>query len=211
MKRLSNKGFTLIELLATILIIGVVLGLTTYGVISSVNKAKDQSVTLSIKNIKESARTYSGEYTDDTWKKSNTSNNIYFCVTIEELINKGLLDENATSVEDKNIKLNDFIAVTKDNITKVITKEEVLTSSTVNKEAYEYCTGNIKPEDIVKVPSLKNSKTYTDTITSEYEDAVFRTSDNATPNITKKECGYSKTSGGNYTYTDTNSNNCTFS
>ena len=168
MKRLSNKGFTLIELLATILIIGVVLGLTTYGVISSVNKAKDQSVTLSIKNIKESARTYSGEYTDDTWKKSNTSNNIYFCVTIEELINKGLLDENATSVEDKNIKLNDFIAVTKDNITKVITKEEVLTSSTVNKEAYEYCTGNIKPEDIVKVPSLKNSKTYTDTITSEY-------------------------------------------
>ena len=211
MKRLSNKGFTLIELLATILIIGVVLGLTTYGVISSVNKAKDQSVTLSIKNIKESARTYSGEYTDDTWKKSNTSNNIYFCVTIEELINKGLLDENATSVEDKNIKLNDFIAVTKDNITKVITKEEVLTSSTVNKEAYEYCTGNIKPEDIVKVPSLKNSKTYTDTITSEYEDAVFRTSDNATPNITKRECGYSKTSGGNYTYTDTNSNNCTFS
>ena len=211
MKRLSNKGFTLIELLATILIIGVVLGLTTYGVISSVNKAKDQSVTLSIKNIKESARTYSGEYTDDTWKKSNTSNNIYFCVTIEELINKGLLDKNATSVEDKNIKLNDFIAVTKDNITKVITKEEVLTSSTVNKEAYEYCTGNLKPEDIVKVPSLKNSKTYTDTITSEYEDAVFRTSDNATPNITKRECGYSKTSGGNYTYTDTNSNNCTFS
>ena len=36
MQKLSNKGFTLIELLATILIIGLVLGLTTYGIISSV-------------------------------------------------------------------------------------------------------------------------------------------------------------------------------
>ena len=68
-KKLSNKGFTLIELLATILIIGVVLGLTAYGIISSVNSAKDQSTILSIKSIKESARTYSGEYSDDTWKK----------------------------------------------------------------------------------------------------------------------------------------------
>ena len=67
MKKLSNKGFTLIELLATILIIGLVLGLTTYGIISSVDKAKTTSTTISVSGIKEAARTYSNEYTDDTW------------------------------------------------------------------------------------------------------------------------------------------------
>ena len=43
MKKISNKGFTLIELLATILIIGLVLGVTTYGIIISLNKAKKKS------------------------------------------------------------------------------------------------------------------------------------------------------------------------
>ena len=210
MKKLSNKGFTLIELLATILIIGVVLGLTAYGIISSVNNAKDQSTILSIKNIKESARTYSGEYNDDTWKKSNTSNNIYFCVTIEELINKGLLNKKATSVEDSNIKLNDYIAVTKDYVTKVIKKEEVLTNSSINKEAYEYCTGNIKPEDIVKSPDLKNIQTYTDTIITGFTDAEFSTKDNEITQIKERKCGYSKTSGGDYTWSKASNNVCNF-
>ena len=127
MKKLSNKGFTLIELLATILIIGLVLGLTTYGIISSVDKAKTTSTTISVSGIKEAARTYSNEYTDDTWKASNKLNNIYFCTTIQELINKGLLDKNAKNVEGNTIGLNDYIAVVKDKTTKVIKKEFVLT------------------------------------------------------------------------------------
>ena len=61
MKKLSNKGFTLIELLATILIIGLVLGLTTYGIISSVGSAKDEGTKLTLAGIKEAARTYSNE------------------------------------------------------------------------------------------------------------------------------------------------------
>ena len=126
MKKLSNKGFTLIELLATILIIGLVLGLTTYGIISSVKSAKDEGSKLTLAGIKEAARTYSNEYTDDTWKASNKSNNIYFCTTIQELINKGLLDKNAKSVEGNSISLNDYIAVVKDKTTKVIKKEFVL-------------------------------------------------------------------------------------
>ena len=77
MKKLSNKGFTLIELLATILIIGLVLGVTAYGIISSVGSAKDEGSKLTLAGIKEAARTYSNEYTDDTWKASNKSDNIY--------------------------------------------------------------------------------------------------------------------------------------
>ena len=204
MKKLSNKGFTLIELLATILIIGLVLGLTTYGIISSVDKAKITSTTISVSGIKEAARTYSNEYTDDTWKASNKLNNIYFCTTIQELINKGLLDKNAKSVEGNSISLNDYIAVVKDKTTKVIKKEFVLTLQAFNEdeekhEAHQYCTGNIKPEDIKKLPIINKKNTYTDTIIAEFTDAEFKTKDGNVSNIKKRECLYDETTSGNFT------------
>ena len=204
MKKLSNKGFTLIELLATILIIGLVLGLTTYGIISSVKSAKDEGSKLTLAGIKEAARTYSNEYTDDTWKASNKSNNIYFCTTIQELINKGLLDKNAKNVEGNTIGLNDYIAVVKDKTTKVIKKEFVLTLQAFNEdeekhEAHQYCTGNIKPEDIKKLPIINKKNTYTDTIIAEFTDAEFKTKDGNVSNIKKRECLYDETTSGNFT------------
>ena len=204
MKKLSNKGFTLIELLATILIIGLVLGLTTYGIISSIKSAKDEGSKLTLAGIKEAARTYSNEYTDDTWKASNKSNNIYFCTTIQELINKGLLDKNAKSVEGNTIGLNDYIAVVKDKTTKVIKKEFVLTLQAFNEdeekhEAHQYCTGNIKPEDIKKLPIINKKNTYTDTIIAEFTDAEFKTKDGNVSNIKKRECLYDETTSGNFT------------
>ena len=75
MKKLSNKGFTLIELLATILIIGLVLGVTAYGIISSVGSAKETGTTLSLNSIKEAARTYSDELGEDSWKNINDNEN----------------------------------------------------------------------------------------------------------------------------------------
>ncbi len=204
MKKLSNKGFTLIELLATILIIGLVLGLTTYGIISSVKSAKDEGSKLTLAGIKEAARTYSNEYTDDTWKASNKLNNIYFCTTIQELINKGLLDKNAKSVEGNSISLNDYIAVVKDKTTKVIKKEFVLALQAFNEdeekhEAHQYCTGNIKPEDIKKLPIINKKNTYTDTIIAEFTDAEFKTKDGNVSNIKKRECLYDETTSGNFT------------
>ena len=191
MKKLSNKGFTLIELLATILIIGLVLGLTTYGIVSSVDKAKTTSTTISVNGIKEAARTYSSEYTDDTWKVSNTSNNIYFCTTIQELINKGLLDKNAKNVEDNKISLNDYIAVIKDKTTKVIKKEEILNLDTTENEAYQYCTGNTKPEDTKKIPTIDSNQTYTDTIEiTKFTDAEFKTKDGNVTGIKEKRYEY---------------------
>lgn len=195
-KKISNKGFTLIELLATILIIGLVLGLTAYGIISVVNSSKDKGIILSIKGIKEAARTYSGEYSDDEWKSSNTSNNIYFCTTIEELINKGLLDNKAKSVEDDNIKLTNYVAVIKDKNTKVVRKELILTKNysededADSLEAYMYCTGNIKSEEIRKYPTLKNKKSYTDTISTEFTNAEFVTKTEQNFGIKEIKCGY---------------------
>ena len=211
MKKLSNKGFTLIELLATILIIGLVLGLTTYGIISSVDKAKTTSTTISVSGIKEAARTYSNEYTDDTWKASNKLNNIYFCTTIQELINKGLLDKNAKNVEGNTIGLNDYIAVVKDKTTKVIKKEFVLTpqiseNETDKIEAFNYCTGGKKPENIKKLPTIKGEKTYTDTIIAEFTDAEFKTKDGTSSNITERKCSYAKSriDGGNAEFIENN-------
>ena len=211
MKKLSNKGFTLIELLATILIIGLVLGLTTYGIISSVKSAKDEGSKLTLAGIKEAARTYSNEYTDDTWKASNKLNNIYFCTTIQELINKGLLDKNAKNVEGNTIGLNDYIAVVKDKTTKVIKKEFVLTpqiseNETDKIEAFNYCTGGKKPENIKKLPTIKGEKTYTDTIIAEFTDAEFKTKDGTSSNITERKCSYAKSriDGGNAEFIENN-------
>ena len=214
--KLSNKGFTLIELLATILIIGLVLGLTAYGIISSVGSAKETGTTLSIKGIKEAARTYSGEYTDDTWKESNTSNNIYFCTTVQELMNKGLLDKKAKSVENNKIGLNDYIAVIKDKTTKVVKKEEFLTlpieeTETDKIEAFEYCTGGKHPENTKKNPGLNESKKYTDTIIAEFTDAEFKTKDGSGSDIIERKCSYAKSETKKYEDNDNitiNGNKC---
>lgn len=203
---MNRKGFTLVELLATILIIGLVLGLTAYGIISSVNSAKDTGTALSLSGIKEAARIYSGEFSDDSWKISNSSSDMYFCTTTEELINKGLLDKKANKIEDDNIKLNDYIVVIKDKVTKVVKKEEIFADTEeMNKklendkslsDAYEYCTGNKKPEEIEKKPTIKSNESYTDTININFTDAVFKTKDGQSTKIKETKCGYSESNNG---------------
>ena len=46
---MNNKGFTLVELLATIVILGVVMGIATYGVLSAINNSKLKSENCSLK------------------------------------------------------------------------------------------------------------------------------------------------------------------
>ena len=91
MKQLNNKGFTLIELLATIAIIGLVIGLSTFGIIKIVENSKNKAKDISMDSIKSSARIYSEEASSSDWKNITNEDYKYFCVTIQELINKGLL------------------------------------------------------------------------------------------------------------------------
>lgn len=93
--KLNRKGYTLIELLAVILIIGLVLGFSTYGIINAINSSKEKATTLSENSIKEAAETYATEKNDDSsyWLDITDEGNKYFCITIEELMNKGLLDK----------------------------------------------------------------------------------------------------------------------
>ena len=80
---LNKKGYTLIELLAVILIIGLILVLSTYGIIKAVKSSKEKVTTLSEKSIKEAAETYATEKNDDSnyWLDITDKENKYFCIT----------------------------------------------------------------------------------------------------------------------------------
>ena len=58
MKKINKKGFTLIELLSVIVLIGLILGIATTGVIRGQKKAKERTLATKIKNIEKAAIVY---------------------------------------------------------------------------------------------------------------------------------------------------------
>ena len=93
--KLNRKGYTLIELLAVVVVIGLVIGLSTYGVITAYNNSKGKATIISESSIKKSASVFSEEKANDSDRWIDISSGKYFCTTIEELMNKGLLDKKA--------------------------------------------------------------------------------------------------------------------
>lgn len=55
---MNKKGFTLIELLSVIVLIGLILGLATTGVIRGQKKAKEKTLATKVKNIEKAAILY---------------------------------------------------------------------------------------------------------------------------------------------------------
>ena len=62
--RKKNYGFTLVELLAVIAILGIVVSITVFVSIKSINKAKEKSYKTTINNIERMAGTYLEENGD---------------------------------------------------------------------------------------------------------------------------------------------------
>ena len=182
--KLNKKGYTLIELLAVILIIGLVLGFSTYGIIKAIKSSKEKVTTLSEKSIKEAAETYATEKNDDSnyWLDITDKENKYFCTTIEELMNKGLLDKKAESTK---FKKSDFVLVKKNKVTNVNSKAEILTNDN-NNDDYKVCSGNIVNEKVTEYPKLDSGTSYTDEIEVPFTDA--NTNSNST--MTDKVCMY---------------------
>ena len=169
---LNKKGYTLIELLAVILIIGLVLGFSTYGIINAFNTSKNKSLTISINSIKESAETYATEKNDDSsyWLDITDKENKYFCITIEELMNKGLLDKKA-NIKSKDFDIHSYVLVKKNKVTMVNSKAEILTKDKANSNDYKVCMGNIVNEEVTDYPKLDNGTSYTDEIHVQFTDA----------------------------------------
>ena len=92
---MNKKGFTLVELLGVIVILALVVGGGVFGIIKLIEKSRGESASISVESIKKAATVYSTEKDNDEnyWKEMTISNyeGKYFCATVEELINKGLL------------------------------------------------------------------------------------------------------------------------
>lgn len=167
-QKINNKGFTLIELLAIIAAIGLVLGIGIYSVISLVNSSKNKATLISEASVKESASIYSGEANSSSWIYPNNGDYEYFCVTIEELINKGIIAKKATLPE--GIEKTDYVSIKRNRVTFVKGEAVVLgDNADTSSDEYKICTGNDFKETITK-PSIGNSSSYTDMLSIEYKD-----------------------------------------
>ena len=189
--KLNRKGYTLIELLAVILIIGLILGFSTYGIINAFNTSKNKSLTISINSIKEAAETYATEKNDDSsyWLDITDKENKYFCITIEELMNKGLLDKKA-NIKSKDFDIHSYVLVKKNKVTFVNSKAEILTKDKANSDGYKVCMGNIINEEVTVYPKLDNGTSYTDEIHVGFTDAKT----NSSSTMSDKVCMYGDSS-----------------
>ena len=189
--KLNRKGYTLIELLAVILIIGLILGFSTYGIINAFNTSKNKSLTISINSIKESAETYATEKNDDSsyWLDITDKENKYFCITIEELMNKGLLDKKA-NIKSDDFDIHSYVLVKKNKVTFVNSNAEILTKDKANSDDYKVCMGNIVNEEVKDYPKLDNGTSYTDEIHVQFTDAKT----NPSSTMSDKVCMYGDSS-----------------
>lgn len=105
---MNRRGFTLIEMLACLGILGVILGM---GLISSkgmLSTSLTQLRKVEDNEVFEAARTYA-------ISGNAIFNNGYACVTVEELIDLGYLE----NTNDKKIR-EKSVQITKNDVTKVI-------------------------------------------------------------------------------------------
>ena len=189
--KLNRKGYTLIELLAVILIISLIITLSIFGIINAINSSKEKAATLSINSIKEAAETFAAEKNDDNnyWLDITDKENKYFCITIEELMNKGLLDKKA-NIESKDFDIHSYVLVKKNKVTMVNSKAEILTNDKAKSDDYKVCMGNIVNEEVKDYPKLDNGTSYTDEIHIPFTDAET----NPSSTMSDKVCMYGDSS-----------------
>ena len=168
-KKINNKGFTLIELLAIIAITAIVLGIGTYGIVDLVTKSKEKGSLISKTSIEESASLYADEAGDSLWIDPGSGNYKYYCITIEELINKGIIKKNAKL--PKGIEKNNYVSIKKNKVTFVKNDPIILGSNAdINSTDYQVCTGNKFEEDVSKLPEFTGNNSWTDSLEVSFND-----------------------------------------
>ena len=186
-KKINNKGFTLIELLAIIAITAIILGVGTYGIVNLVNKSKEKGSLISKTSIKESASLYADEAGDSLWIDPGRGDYKYYCITIEELINKGIIKKNAKL--PKGIDKSNYVSVKKNKVTFVKNDPVILdTNADINSTDYQVCTGNKFEEKVSKIPEFTGNKSWTDSLEVGFSDGK------AESGIKDKWCQYDTTS-----------------
>ena len=185
-KKINNKGFTLIELLAIIAITAIVLGIGTYGIVDLVTKSKEKGSLISETSIKKSASLYADEAGDSLWIDPGSGNYKYYCITIEELINKGIIKKNAKL--PKGIDKYNYVSIKKNKVTFVNGESLIIKDALDGSADASVCVGNIIKEKIEIAPKEKSVTSYTDEIDSVFDDLVGESK------IIDKTCYFNKDS-----------------
>lgn len=123
---LKKKGFTLVELLATIIVLGILIGITIYVTTSVIGRSKKKSYQVTISQIEKNGNNYLIENSNRLFFLTNSTKEYeYQCVIIENLVDYGYLDNNITDsnyTDDDKVSLSDYIYIERDIKTKSITK-----------------------------------------------------------------------------------------
>lgn len=127
---IKKKGFTLIELLITIGVLALISLIGIVTVIEVTKKSKEQSVNLTIKNIKTASVDYINEFKKDNkyWYSIDTNQDVeYACVTVGQLINKGSLKDNVLNIKynDNTITKETSIMLKRNKYTLVLLEEDL--------------------------------------------------------------------------------------
>ena len=187
MNKINNRGFTLIELLAIIAITAIILGVGTYGIVNLVERSNEKASLISETSIKESTSLYADEAGDSLWIDPGSGNYKYYCITIEELINKGIIKKNAKL--PKGIDKSNYVSVKKNKVTLVKNDPVILdTNADINSTDYQVCTGNKFEEKVSKIPEFTGNKSWTDSLEVSFNDGK------AESDIKDKWCQYDTTS-----------------
>ena len=146
--RKKDYGFTLVELLAVIAILGIVVSITVFVSIKSINKAKEKSYKTTINNIERMAGTYLEENGDRLFyiSKNDGSNIEYQCITIENLIDGGYFKKdvlNSQVSKDDKVKESDYVYLERNGITKSVIKNVYV----LNGEDDGVCPSAVKAEN----------------------------------------------------------------
>ncbi|MBO5096373.1 MAG: type II secretion system protein [Bacilli bacterium] len=102
---MDKKGFTLVELLATIAILvlmSVIIGVNITSILRSTEKQNDD---FDKKQIEKAACVYV-DSTLNTYNKCGTKSGTCTSVTVNDLIESGLLDDSYESVKSKPVTIN---------------------------------------------------------------------------------------------------------
>lgn len=133
---MNNKGFTLIELLATIVILGIVMGIAVYGVTTAINNSKLKSERIFTEKIGNAIQSYLAVYGSTfTEKESGINSTIKKCKRNNECSNINIWEINNSG---NNITIN---TITEVNL-KTINKSDL-----INPKNKKNCVeGSTNPE-----------------------------------------------------------------